>query len=259
MHQRTRIRAGFVAAAIAVTAVTACSSEGTTVTAGEEPSPPLDAATAAAVVEAGELGVGDLEGTSEDGWEVSDYEEDGEDVAECLDLVGAEGDPGVLATGRSDVLQSDDDRGPTLVFVTAQSVTVVHESAEAAAAALARLAPDALAACIAESTDVNVVDGEEGDTVRPVEPSGVDVERSDAVDAGDEAVSYLVTYDQEFGDGDDNTSAVEVHGVRVGPAVEVIFTTRDGEDQEDDVVEGPTPGLTDTVATVVARVTDAVG
>ena len=37
------------------------------------------------------------------------------------------------------------------------------------------------------------------------------------------------------------------------------WTTRDGEGQEDDVVEGPTQGLADAIATVVDRVADEVG
>lgn len=247
-----------IAAAVGLALATAgCGSSDSAVRTGDDPATaaPLDAATAAAVVEAGALTAADLGGD----WAVSDRDEDGEDVAVCLELVGAEGDPGVVAAGGSEVLQSSDDRGPTLVYVTAQSTTVVHESPEAAAAALDGLDEAALSSCVAESTDVNVVAGEEGDEVSPVSPAGVGVDATDGVDAGDESRSFTVTYDQDFGDGDDNTSAVEVHAVRVGPVVQVVWTTRDGEAQEDGVVEEPTVGIDDAVAATVDRVADAAG
>lgn len=224
---------------------------------GDAPST-IDAEVGAAAVAAGELTADDLNAPADaDRWEVTDREDADEDVAACLGLAGAEGDPGVVAAGGSVVFESEDDRGPTSIYVTAESVTVAYASSDEAAAAFGALDETAVSACISTSTDANVVAGEEGDSIDPVSPEAVGVEEIRPVDAGDEALALRATYDQDFGDGDDNSSSVELHAVRIGPVVELVWTTRGGEDQPDGVVDAATLGLGDVVIALSERVSVA--
>jgi len=253
-----RFAASAVAGALAVTAAACGSETGTTETGRFDAPSMIDAEVGAATVAAGELSGDDLnEPSAADPWRVADWDEAGEDVAACLDLAGGEGDAGVVASGASTVFESDDERGPTSIFVTAQSTTVAYGTADEAAAAFGVIDETTLAECVAESTDANVLAGEEGESVEPVDPETVEVDEVRPVDAGDEALALRATYDQEFGDGDDNASAVELQAVRVGPVVTLVLVTRDGEDQADGVVDAETLGLTDVVGSLAARVTTA--
>ena len=95
----------------------------------------IDAALAADAVAAGIVTAEDLSAPADaEAWE-EDGDEADDEVAACLGGAGADGDPGVLAVGTSPLFRSDDDRGPTLVSVSAMSETVAYTTAAEAAGA----------------------------------------------------------------------------------------------------------------------------
>ena len=220
----------------------------------------IDAALAADAAAAGIVTAEDLSAPADaEAWE-EDGDEADDEVAACLGGAGADGDPGVLAVGTSPLFRSDDDRGPTLVSVSAMSETVAYTTAAEAEDAFAQLDAGWFAECIAESTEALATPAdEEWEAVEALAPGDIEIDERGGVDAGDDAVSLLATFDVEYGEGDDNWNAAELHAVRVGPVIELVVTTRSGEDQGDDVVDAATLGLTDVVIDLASRVTAALG
>lgn len=218
----------------AIASLMACGSTGEATDAGAPDS--VDAATAERVVAAGIVEPDDLEGD----WGDPGYDEAGEEVDDCL-----LGDDGTIAYAGSDVLGSDDDRGPTLVSVTVASETLVYPTTDAASAALEALDEDVFAACIESS-----VEGLDA----------VDVELLGGAASGRAGgKAMMATFDVDWGEGDDNTDAAELYATQVGPALQLLWTTRSGEDHSDAVVDEPTIGIDKTVADLTGRVSAALG
>jgi len=74
---------------------------------------------------------------------------------------------------------------------------------------------------------------------------------------GDESTALLAVFDQDTGEGDDNSDSAALHAVRVGPVIEVVWTARSGETHDENPVAQATDGIDDTVAAAVARVSEA--
>lgn len=161
----------------------------------------------------------------------------------------------LLAARRSRVFEQSDPRGPTLVGVEIRTDTLVYESPAAAKRTVAALDGDYLSSCIeqtgaqreAESAAEEEDDGFSADT-------DIDAKSVDAPDVGDESQAFRAPFDNDTGDGDDNSSSSELYVVRVGSVVEVLYTWRYGEGHDDDVVSVATPTVPETLERLVGRI-----
>ena len=192
-------------AAIAVLAVsTGCGSDDAADQDPEVSVPSEIAPELASEVElAGTLQLDDLTPPSDgDPWEPWDGAAAETAVASCSVADSSE------ASTVSEVFASSDDRGPTSVFVTAHSETLVLLTADAASEAFAQIDEDWFADCIvatsAAAHEAYAADAEADDLDEeeyslyygaPLEPGDVEVDEASAPDLGDESVALTAEFD----------------------------------------------------------------
>jgi hypothetical protein len=169
---------------------------------------------------------------------------------------------GLLAADSSDVYETADDRGPTLVSVATRTDTLVYDSQDVAKSALRRLDSAYLVSCIERTGAEQESAGSTGEGCDDcddefVADDDVEAREIDASEAGDEGVAFLAVYDNDSGEGDDNYSSAEIYVVRTGQVVEVVYGVRFGEDHEDDVVAEPTTGLLPIIDLLADRIAAA--